>query len=267
MKIVDTHCHVSLRWYNPVESLLFEMDRNGVDQALLVQMQGEFDNGYQEDCVRRYPDRFASIVLVDAGREGAVVELTRLAERGAAGVRLAAGTRSPGEDPFAIWRAAERLGLVVSCPASPESLADPDFAELVAAHPDLRIMIEHLGGLRQQDDPAPPHPRARELFSLARYPNLWMKIHGLGEFAVRRLPSADFPFEEPVAPFLEMAVEAFGPERIVWGSDYPPVSTREGYGNALELARQRLAGRSEADLSAIFGGNARALFPVLRSGA
>ena len=43
MLIVDGHCHVSTCWYEPVESLLFHMDRNGVARAVLIQMNGQAD--------------------------------------------------------------------------------------------------------------------------------------------------------------------------------------------------------------------------------
>src|SRR5262249_25750706 len=115
MIVVDSHCHVSPVWYEPVESLLFQMERHEVAHAVLIQMQGQFDNAYQFQCVRRFPGRFAPVVLVDAARPDAVDALARLAEAGAAGVRLNATTRSPGDDPLAFWQAASDLGLAVSC--------------------------------------------------------------------------------------------------------------------------------------------------------
>ena len=51
---VDSHCHVSPLWYEPVESLLFPMDRFGVEHAVLVQMFGQTDNDYLYECPRRY---------------------------------------------------------------------------------------------------------------------------------------------------------------------------------------------------------------------
>src|SRR5579859_1824117 len=105
MLIVDSHCHVSDCWYEPVESLLFQMDRNGVEKAILIQMNGQANNAYQAACVRKYPGRFASVVVVDAGRTDAPATLERLAAEGASGVRLSPGTRSPGDDPLAIWHA------------------------------------------------------------------------------------------------------------------------------------------------------------------
>jgi L-fuconolactonase len=102
MGFVDTHCHASLQWYEPIETLLYEMDRNNVDQAVLIQIRGQFDNDYQQECVRRYPDRLASVVLVDARQADAPATLARLAEAGACGVRLSPDTRSPGDDPLAM---------------------------------------------------------------------------------------------------------------------------------------------------------------------
>ena len=88
MVIVDAHCHASLDWYEPIETLLFEMDRNGVDQAVLIQINGQFDNSYQAEAVRRYPGRFCSVVLVDPLQPDAPKTLERLVDGGASGVRL-----------------------------------------------------------------------------------------------------------------------------------------------------------------------------------
>src|ERR687887_330114 len=102
--IVDTHCHASHAWFEPIETLVHEMDHNGVAQAILIQIRGQYDNSYQFECVRRYPGRFASVVGLDWERPDAVEQLERLREQGAAGVRLRPDTRSPGDDPLAIWR-------------------------------------------------------------------------------------------------------------------------------------------------------------------
>lgn len=41
--------------------------------------------------------------------------------------------------------------------------------------------------------------------------------------------------------FVDLSLEAFGPARMMWGSDFPPVSGREGYGNAIAFARHHMA--------------------------
>jgi L-fuconolactonase len=261
MIIVDAHCHVSPYWYEPVETLLFQMERNDVEQAVLIQYMGQYDNDYQAACVARYPGRLASVVLVDTQAPDAPQQLEGLAEAGAAGVRLRADTRSPGGDPLAIWRKAEELGLPVSCNGGVEEFASARFAALVEALPRLPIVIEHLGSLNHPHGEEPPYEMRRRIFSLARFPNVYIKCHGLGEFCQRTTPvQQPFPFERPIPPLLEMAYEAFGPERMMWGSDFPPVSGREGYANALRLTREQFASQSERDRERIFGGVAREVF-------
>ena len=77
--IVDSHCHAWLRWpYDPpvpddesrgrVEQLLWEMDRNGVDRAVLVCARIERNpdnNDYGAGCVKRFPDRLDMFADVD----------------------------------------------------------------------------------------------------------------------------------------------------------------------------------------------------------
>lgn len=65
MAIVDTHCHASPDWFEPIESLLFQMDTCGVDKAVLVQHGGEYDNAYLLTCAEQHSGRFAVTGLVD----------------------------------------------------------------------------------------------------------------------------------------------------------------------------------------------------------
>jgi L-fuconolactonase len=266
MVIVDAHCHVSQSWYEPVEVLLAQMDRNGVNHAVLIQMQGQFNNSYQAECLRRYPGRFASVALVDPSAPDAPETLRRLVDEGASGVRLNATTRSPGSDPLLIWREAERLGLAVSCAGAASDFAAPEFAALVETLPGLTIVLEHLGSLSRPDRAERGREDRQSVFALVRFPNVFMKITGLGEFCERASPVTEpNPFVQPEPDLLAQAVSAFGPQRLMWGSDYPPVSAREGFANALRLPMARIRaiqGVSDADVERIFGGTALAVFPV-----
>ena len=68
-----------------------------------------------------------------------------------------------------------------------------------------------------------------------------MKFHGLGEICTRASPvTHPFLFQEAGLGILDLALESFGPRRMMWGSDFPPVSGREGYRNALQLAQTPL---------------------------
>jgi L-fuconolactonase len=262
MPIVDSHCHASLAWFQPVESLVHEMDRAGVAHAILIQIRGQYDNSYQEECRRRYPGRFANVVGVDWEQPDAPARLARLAERGAIGVRLRPWSRSPGDDPLAIWRAAERLGLAVSCLGADAEFAAPEFLEVVEAAPTLKIVMEHLAGIGTSFPTWKPEVH-EQVLALARCESLYVKLPGLGEFCRRAMPVREpFMFEQPIPALLPRFVEAFGAGRLMWGSDFPPVAGREGYQNALRLVQAELRDLSEADRAAIFGGTALSVFPV-----
>lgn len=259
--IVDSHCHVSPIWYEPVESLLFQMERHGVGQAVLTQMLGQTDHAYQLDCVRRYPGVFAAIVYVDPAAPDLEARLGQAAADGATGVRVALGPGSPPATTPALWKAAAALGLALSVAGTSRAFAAPAFADLVASEPSVQVVVEHLAGVSTfTGDPETEAVRIKA-FALARFPNVSLKLPGLGEFCARAMPpTAPYPFADPAPAALAAAYAAFGPGRLLWGSDYPPVSSREGYGNALHWPRTLLANKGPEALDRIFGGNAATIF-------
>lgn len=260
--IVDSHCHASDRWFEPVETLVFQMDRHGVQRAVLTQLLGQYDNGYQQACVRRDPARFASVVAVDVSRPDAVAQLRKLAGDGATGLRLRPGDRSPGEDPLALWRAAAGLGLTVSCVGSSQAFAAPEFAELVAQLPTLPIVLEHLAGTSSPDADDEARALRRRALALARFPNVHLKLPGLGELVPRpRLGvfDRDGPHLTDCGPVGD-ALALFGAARVLWGSDHPVVASREGYAQALRWCRAVVDALAPGAGPAIFGQNANRLF-------
>ena len=82
MVVVDTHCHATPYWFEPVEILLDQMARNEVDHAVLIQIRGVFDNSYMIECVRRFPGRFAAVCMVDVERPDAPAQLEELVKGG-----------------------------------------------------------------------------------------------------------------------------------------------------------------------------------------
>jgi L-fuconolactonase len=53
-----------------------------------------------------------------------------------------------------------------------------------------------------------------------------------------------------------MALEAFGANRMMWGSDFPPVAGREGYRNALQGVQTHPAWKDRAEVEMVMGGTA-----------
>jgi L-fuconolactonase len=256
--IIDSHCHAGQVWYEPAETLLFQMDRCGVARALLVQMLGQYNNEYQKACLERWPDRFINIVGVDPADPGAPDQLRRLAERGAQGVRLRPTARSLGADPWKIWRTAEYCRLAISCVGTTAQFTAPSFSELVSSFPDLPIVLEHLGGVARPD----ADETIEDVWALARFPNIFLKVPGLGQLSKRLslLPAEGSPFEPGAEATLRRAVNAFSARRLMWGSDFPVVASREGYANSLAGMQACLSFLPTAELNEIFGGTAARVF-------
>ena len=258
MVVVDTHCHASPYWFEPIEVLLDEMTRNGVDKAALIQFRGVYDNTYLIECMRRFPGRFSVVAIVDTDQPDAPERLAEWVKQGVEGVRLSPTVRSPGSDPLAIWRRAAELDIVVSSLGSVEEFASAGFENVIKELLNLNIIIEHLGGAGS--DMAPHYDTFRRVLALSQYPNTFMKVPGLGEICRRPMPFIQpMPFAE-IPPLIEMAIDAFGARRLMWGSDFPPVAAREGYRNALRFPMEHVNFKSDEDKDWVFGKTAATLW-------
>ena len=274
-QIIDTHCHVGLHKYEPLESLTYHMNRAGVDGAVFIQYMGNTDNSYLVDCLKRHPGRFAAAMIVPADDDGR--SMRAWAEQGIGGIRLAANARAAGADPLAQWRTASELGLVVSAPCSVQSLLSDEFAEAVRAFPELSIVIEHLAGAKR--DMQAPYADFKQALELARFPNLTIKLPGFGEFCDltalfhaalgenqagldAALANREAAIFDQIPPLADLVLEAFGPDRMMWGSDWPPVSSREGYDSSLRVPQAWASTLSANEQAAIFGGTAARVWKI-----
>ncbi len=259
MLTIDTHCHASPTWFEPVELLVFQMDRNQVDKAVLIQHRGQYDNRYVLECMKGFPDRFVAVGVVDTTLPDAPETLAHWAAEGIQGVRFNPMERSPGNDPLAIWRRAAELGRVASCLGTGEEYASEDFRRLIEDLPDLSVIVEHLGYVGRDDDTS--YTYYKKILALARYPNTYMKVPGLGEIMPRPLPARDPTFDiNEVPPVIDMAIDAFGAGRLMLGTDYPPCSNREGYANVVRFVCEYLSRRSTSEQEAILSGGAASFF-------
>ncbi|MBP3976537.1 amidohydrolase [Microbacterium sp. BLY] len=94
----------------------------------------------------------------------------------------------------------------------------PDVARLSGAIPELRIVLDHLGKPEVGTASAPRTPSVeweRDLAELARHPQVFCKVSGLPAEA-----GGDWSLAQ-LEPFLDTAADVFGPERLMWGSDWP----------------------------------------------
>ncbi|MBI5694070.1 MAG: amidohydrolase family protein [Verrucomicrobia bacterium] len=131
------------------------------------------------------------------------------------GVSLANGLGQPGfvDDLKALAAA----GLTLDIPSPPEAVAQ--VPRLVAAVPDLRVVVNHVANARI--DGGAPAAAWRDLIAaVAARPHVYMKVSGLVEGT--RRTSGDAPGEvEFYRPTLDALWSAFGPSRLIFGSNWP----------------------------------------------
>jgi predicted TIM-barrel fold metal-dependent hydrolase len=224
---------------------------------VLVQYIGNHDNAYLEECLLRHPGRFALIGAVDVTSPDAPDALSVLAAGGAfSGIRLAAGTRSPGRDPLAIWRRIDELGLIASVTGPHSDFIDNRFAAIVAAFPEAHFRLEHLGWLRLDHDPT-PGPRFRRFLRLADRPNTSATWSGFF------LSSADpYPFAD-TQPFLRDSFAAFGARRIMWSGDWNRAGLgATDYQASIDVILDHVPFVSDEDRAWIMGRTAATLFQL-----
>lgn len=242
------------------EQLLAAMDEAGVSKVALVHASTAYghDASYVVDCVRRYPDRFAGVFSIDMLAEDAVAQFERWTNAGLSGLRLfTTGSTSPGQagwlaEPktFPVWERAETLGMAVCVQMRPEGAAD--LKRLLERFRKVPIVLDHLGRVSLSD--GPPYKAASWLFDLAGYPNLYLKL------TTRTVEEASEGRSRPEA-FFPRIVEAFGANRIAFGSNFP---AHEGpMSRLLHEAEEALACLSAEDRAAIFAGTAKRLYPTL----
>jgi L-fuconolactonase len=128
----------------------------------------------------------------------------------------------------------------------------PTALRTVREHPALQFVLDHLG--------KPPiatgelEPWAAGIRSLAAEPNVACKLSGLQTIA-----PADWTYAE-LAPYLDVALEAFGPGRLIFGSDWPVCTLAASYSRVCEVAHIACSGLSAAERAAVLAGNARAIY-------
>lgn len=193
------------------------MDSVGVDAALVVSALP-----YIDACIARYPDRFIGVETFAAtGSDlSGAIERARSDARVIAGRLLVADFRTTELSPDFLsggmdagFKTAERVGLPLFLSTHGQAAA---MRPLIERHPDLTIIIDHLGVSQHPVSPPRDDPwdRLDGLLSLAGFPNVHVKLCGIPLLSREAFPFAD------TWPQLHRIIDAFGPDRLLWASDY-----------------------------------------------
>ena len=237
-----------------LELFLKEMKQDGLDLAVLVQPRYYgWDNRYIADSVRRFPKLFVGHGLIDPHDPNNAQVLEReVKQNGLAGMRLSP-IYHPKEqwlnDPknYALWKKAEDRGAVFNVFIAPAQL--PQLEDMVRRYPKVKVVVDHLG--RPDILNHAPWVENDHLVKLARYPHVWVKFTELYTASKTK----QYPYLD-VQPFGKMVYEAFGPQRLLFGTGMVGVTRRIPLADELKLIRQDLPYFTDADKELILGRNA-----------
>jgi L-fuconolactonase len=242
------------------EQLKPQMDEVGVHQTVLVQTHSSLENN----------DEFLSIADVNDW-VGAVVGWVDLIdpEVGRTLEALAAHPKFKGvrhqwedeEDPAWIMRSDVLRGLreVADCGLRYDLLAKPPnwpyLAQVAEAVPDLPLVIDHIAKpsikTHQFDDWAEAMSRASEV------PHMMCKVSGM-------VTEADWHDWQPsdLKPYVVRAIEIFGADRVMWGSDWPVCVLAGSYAQVFDALKYSIAELDEHVQAKVLGENARRFYDI-----
>ena len=145
------------------------------------------------------------------------------------------------------------FGLTYDLLLYPQQL--PAAAEFVGRFPEQPFVLDHLAKPRIKAGELDPW--RRDLKALAAHGNVLCKLSGMvTEADWQGWKRADF------TPYLEVALETFGPKRLMIGSDWPVCTLAAGYPDTIGIVREFLAPLAAAEREAIEGGNAARFYSL-----
>ena len=274
--ILDCHCHAWRRWpYSPlvpdedsrgtIEQLLYEMDRNAVEWALVVcaAIENNADNvEYVAFARDRYPDRFHLVADLDCiwsatyHTPGSAARLRALDDR----YRLAGFTHYLGDDNDGwllsdeaddLFGVAAERRLIVSLGAGTAWHAD--LRQIARRHPSVPVLCHSLGGVRAEE--GVDSEGLAEVVASAGVPNIYIKVAGFHYCSER---GWDYPWADAGA-ILGRIFEAYGPDRLCWGSDFPASTRFCTFRQSLEVVRTHCPFFGPQDLRLVLGETLRRL--------
>lgn len=244
VRAIDSHCHVldPARFaysrdaaYRPpatlrgtVEDFVATLDAHGVSHALLVSPTAAYnhDNSYLIDTLFRFPDRFRGIARLPFDID--LETMQRFARQGVIGVRadlIGDGLDAIRHPHFDGWLTkVERCQWLLQVQCEKDQLTH---AAPALTRRDVRLLIDHCG----RPDPALGVAQRgfQTLLALGREGH-FVKLSGAFRFSLEPAPHADCD------RFVAALLDAFTPQRCVWGSDWPFLRMEEtvSYARALD---------------------------------
>jgi len=272
--IIDTHIHLydtnraqGLPWppkddevlYRPVLTEHFDKvsDENGINATVIVEASKWIpDNQWVLDLVKHDPNRYIGLVgSLEIGTPDFKKHLTKLSKDGRfVGIRM---RERPGGDSFfeneAVWSDLQLLSdmnQTLDVLMFQYSLNDVDM--ISKRLPKLKILINHVAGADIEGKPADPKWIAA-VQKVAKNRNVNCKISGLFQQSHRQPSPKNLSFYKPE---LDVLWEAFGEDRLIYGSNWPVTMRGGTYGEYLRVVNGFFADKSRAAREKFFFKNA-----------
>ena len=247
VRIIDPHVHV---WkHDPQfpfaegarvperdatpEMLLDLMKENGVSKTVIVQViHYRYDNSYLAAVLKRFPGTFLGVCRVDPLNPAAPDRLSALAGQGFRGVRVSPAADASGDwfqGPLMppLWKRCRDLKIPMTVLAPITRM--PDVARLLEKTPELTVVIDHMA-----DCPIDRPAELEKLIALRRYPNVFVKISHTWSISRQ-----DYPWRD-AQEYVKRLHQTFGPQRLMWATDWPIVEDRSTYARALSVVREEM---------------------------
>ena len=205
---------------DPLGEYLKRLDAEGIDKAVLVHPEpyGD-DHRLVLDCLEREPDRLRGTALFYPKDPEGPAKLEALIKQQPKIVAFRFHAHRGKEDYLdsfddenvrALWKKAADLGLIVELHIGPNYAAQAE--RRIREFPDTPVSIDHLAEAKL----GTPIEYA-DVLALAQCGNVYMKLSGINHFA------SDGPLYESALRFTRLVADAYGPDRMVWGSGTPQI--------------------------------------------
>jgi L-fuconolactonase len=215
------------------ETLLGLMKANGVSKTVIIQViHYRYDNRFLADVLKQYPGTFRGVCRVDPLDPASPDHLSRLTEQGFHGVRISPAGNESGDwfrGPLMppLWKRCGELKVPMTVLAPITRM--PDVARLLEKMPELMVVVDHMADC-PMDQPA----ELEKLIALKRYPNVFVKISHTWSISKQPYPWLD------AQEYVKRLHQSFGPQRLMWATDWPIIDGVSEYSKALAVIRDSM---------------------------
>jgi predicted TIM-barrel fold metal-dependent hydrolase len=127
-----------------------------------------------------------------------------------------------------------------------------DVAEIAQRVPNLRIMLDHFGNVRLDNEPLDPE-WVKKLRRVAEFKNVYCKVSAFYGRVKQRPAPSDIRFYQPI---LDLVVDCFGEDRLVYGSDWPVTRATGDYASVVKLTKSYFDAKGRTASEKLFNRNA-----------